>query len=154
MRTPIQKINTIINRYLAPLGYRANYGADFCCDVEKGVIYWTLYTPLNVDEWFMDFARNNGLKYECGTFILALFHEIGHLETYNLNSDKILDYCEEQKELITDEMAKTKKWNDFYFNLPIEKRATRWAIRFINAFPEECKILNDKVAKIAATLSH
>lgn len=144
--TKIQKINRILNKYLADFGYKIHYGSDFCCNVATEEIYWTLYTPINADKWFMEFAKKNGLKYECGTFILALFHEIGHLETYDKLSDKVLDYCEEQKELIVGEYAETKEGNMRYFNLPIERRATKWAIRFINTFPEFCKEINDTVA--------
>ena len=144
----VTEINKILRSYLEPFGYEIRHGSDFCCNLDKEVVYWSLYTPANADKYFLEYAHSLGLKYECGVFILSLFHEIGHLETYDDLDEIDIAYSEDEKKLLSKKETHNKADNMHYFGLPEEKIATKWAIEFINTNPDFCREINDKVAAV------
>lgn len=130
-------INEILNSYFSAHNFnvRAEMGTDFCYWYNARIVDYTLVVSEKMDNLFLDFALKNGLKVDCGIFILSLFHEIGHSFTYN---DFINDIDENKDNLDPEE----------YFNLPEEKIATLWAIGYINNHAEELKQLSEDLQPV------
>lgn len=124
-------INEVLNTYFSAHDFNvsAEMGTDFCYWYEEEIVDYTLVVSERMDNLFLDFARRNGLKVDCGIFILSLFHEVGHSLTLEFFKDR-----DRNKDNLPPEK---------YFNLPEEKAATLWAIDYINNHVEELKKLSE-----------
>lgn len=69
-------------------------------------------------------------------FIFSLLHEIGHHKTLREFSDE--EYAEDQMWREVFNAIATPEVNYAYFHLPIEKKATEWAINYIENHEQEC----------------
>lgn len=80
---------------------------------------------------FYNFCISQGLKTDCGLFIMSFFHELGHYVTQNEDFP----------------ILKSKKTLYGYFSAPIEISATKWAIHFIDTHADEIMKLKKKLEK-------
>lgn len=69
-------------------------------------------------------------------FIFSLLHEIGHHKTLREFSDE--EYAEDQMWREVFSAIATPEVNYAYFHLPMEKKATEWAINYIENHEQEC----------------
>lgn len=92
---------------------------------------------------FRKFVFDNGLKFDCGDFILAFFHELGHSETIDLLEDDEIRFSQNKKRFLQNNMEDYET----YMRLPDEFSATSWAIDYINNNFEKVKIFAKKLEK-------
>ncbi len=124
------------------------YNSDFAYEYATSTIYYSFLIPDKSGEYLMEFAKEHGLLYDCGSFVLSLFHELGHHETLDL-----LDEQEEEKSLrIKKKLTSSKEDNFIYFNLPDEFAATEWAIDYINSNKQKIKSLLDEVMPMVESI--
>ena len=79
----------------------------------------------------LEYAKELGLRYNPGPWVLAFFHEVGHSET--LLDDSLDEYWEayfDRQDIMT---------ISDYVRHPIESAATEWAVNYINENTEEVK---------------
>lgn len=99
---------------------------------------------------FMENALKNGLKYDFGHFITALFHEIGHYNTQDWITKKEEKACLKAKKNLN---GYKRKDNFKYFNTYDEKLATDWAIDYINENADKLNKLVDIINPLIDNLS-
>ena len=105
------------------------------------------------DVWFADFIKHKFGLVTDYPFILSLFHEIGHLNTYDSIPDEVVSFDYDETIRITNEIDSLdvldiegrKKLVYDYFNLESEVAATKWAVRYVRKHPEEVEELAKKV---------
>ena len=118
-----------------------DYDIDFGYVYSSSTIYYSFLIPDKSGEYLMEFAKQHGLQYDCGSFVLSLFHELGHNETMDF-----LDEQEEEESLRIKKTLSTSKEDNFiYFNLPDEIVATEWAIDYINNNKQKIQSLIDEI---------
>ena len=148
----MEKFSEAIKDFLNYEGFEVEvvYNTDFAYDYGSSTIYYALLIPDTAGQLLMNFARQHGLKYDCGSFYLSLLHEVGHHETLDL-----LDDDEEEYSLkIKKQMGETDKISDIltYFNLPDEIAATKWAINYINNNKEKLQYLSNRLKPILSNI--
>lgn len=141
----IEEINNILNNFLEPFDCTAEEGEDFCYWVSKSCINYAFVVPCEKDKWFQEFIYSLNKKINCDIFLLSFFHELGHHETLDEIEDSILKYCWDIKNELNCKTLITKEDSFMYFNLPDEKAATEWGIRYITTHEKEIKKLWDKL---------
>lgn len=141
-----EQIEKIINDFIKENDFAevtAVIGADFCYYDSLNRIQFSLVVPKESMKAFTQFAINNGLKVDCGDFILALFHELGHSETIDLLDEEETAYCLGKKRILGNNRSDYQE----YMRLADEFAATAWAINYINNNAEKVKMLAEKVEK-------
>ena len=125
-----KQINEVLNKFLADNDFdcTAEMANDFAYYWKEEIITYSLVVSERMDNLFLDFARKNGLKINCGIFLLSFFHELGHHLTIDDLEEEEEEECEAIKEALTDSDADCYK----YFSLLDEWLATSWAIDYIN----------------------
>lgn len=124
-------IDNVLNRFLADNDFEctAEMGTDFAYYWKEEIITYSLVVSERMDNLFLDFARKNGLKIDCGIFLLSFFHELGHYETM----DELTDAEETRCERVKAKLDSNKDIDCYkYFSLLDEWLATSWAIDYIN----------------------
>ena len=122
------KLDSVINTFfqdVLKIECTAHYDNDFAYWYAKSEITYGLLVDEQATRFF-EFAKGLGLKYDCGTFILSLMHEVGHDQTLDSLTDAEFRKSEKAKK-------KLQAIDSFeYFNLPDEIIATKWAVDYIN----------------------
>lgn len=91
------------------------------------------------DKDFVDFAYSLGLNYTCDAFILSFFHEVGHF--FTVENEELDPYWPEY-------IAHANEWQPIkYYQYPVEKIATQWAVDYINNNIEVIKSLCGELEK-------
>lgn len=132
------KLNTELNYLLTFFDeeYTVKMGTDFEVDLDEKILYWSiLYTEKSGDAFYKNFCKKFPFVKDFSLFTLAVFHEIGHIET------------EDEMEDDTD-LRNTELSNEEYFNLHNEKIATEWAGNYINEHLMFTKYFDDKFTTI------
>ena len=152
------KIEWYVNNYIAPkTPLRIVRGIEFCMEKykeEAPIVSFTLKPDGDVEnKVFYKFLSSNGLDESYDElfsleliFALSLLHEIGHVITFNnfSNSDRIMSSTLIQSLEILFERYKTdNKVNDDllakmlfdYWNVPTEKAAQDFVVKFANEHP-------------------
>lgn len=134
-------IDKVINTFFEEEGFEvtATLGTDFAYWYADSYINYALVVSERMDNLFLAYAKELGLKVDCGIFLLSLFHELGHHETMDLLEDE--DFYQGDKNSLD---------ADSYFRLTEETEATQWAIDFINSNVEKVeKLAKDLQKEIA-----
>ena len=103
-------------------------GTDFAFYYNLNRIGYTIVVSERMDNLFLEYAKKNGLKVDCGIFLLSFFHEVGHYMTLGQFTFDEIDEFNDYKDSLTDSDEDCKE----YFNIEDERKATLWAIQYIN----------------------
>ena len=139
------KLERVLNRFLKKQGFDCVAREDdyFFYGYARSVICFTTKSDERMDRLFREFAVRLGLEIECGDFLLAFFHELGHHETMDLIEEEDYFFSQDVKGTLT----ASDNDCEIYFNLPDEIEATLWAIDYINANEEIIKKLKKSIDK-------
>lgn len=115
----------------------SNYKVKFQKEeTEVDIPETTIYIGKQSDkesEWdFIKFANqiNPNCKY-INPFLLTILHEIGHIKTWNQKDDDERSAINTALEIAYNKkLIKYKTYCNMYFNIPLERKATEWAINF------------------------
>lgn len=114
--------------------------ADFCFyDIVNEIIAMNIEDARNYAEEFVEFAAQiNPIAREIDIVLLSLLHEFGHHETYYLLTEE-----EEVEEKFMRMLYQGIGENVAgYFNLPSERMATEWALKFAEKNIDKIKELD------------
>lgn len=142
MRKPnTKRMNNILSDYLKRelnIKVKCFMDTDFVYYYRSHRIGYSIIVSERMDNLFLEYAKNNGLKIDCGIFLLSFFHEVGHHMTIGQFTLDEIDEFSDYKGSLTDSDEDCKE----YFNIEDERKATLWAIQHINDNA-------DKVEKLA-----
>lgn len=136
----VDKVNALIKDFLAPYAdVNIVCSSDFYYDDESNEIGWSFLSNERQDRTFCDFFENTLHCPICNTFIYSIFHEFGHKMTYNSFSG--VDWMVYRLQVDDIEcISEDKEEREYiYYNLPIERAASEWAVNFITEHLEEIK---------------
>lgn len=141
-----EEITSILNNFLAEeeIECTCELDTDFAYYCNSDVITYSLITTERTDKLFTEFAKQHGLKVDCGIFLLSLFHEVGHYFTLEDLDEKTEKRCERIKETLSPNKDKDCLK---YFGLADEIIATEWAIEYINNNEKKLEKLAKKLQK-------
>lgn len=112
---------------------------DMECDIFEEIVYiGKTYTP-RMDELFMDYVKQINPNCNTPMFLLSILHEIGHIMTYEEEDldEKHATYGLLQIFLGEDPSPEAiDACANMYFRIPLEAKATMWAIDFAMSNPD------------------
>lgn len=114
--------------------------ADFCFyDIVNEIVAMNIDDARNYTEEFIEFAAQiNPIAREIDIVLLSLLHEFGHHETYYLLTEE-----EEVEEKFMRMLYQgIGEGVNGYFNLPSERMATEWALKFAEKNIDKIKELD------------
>ena len=144
---PTDRITEILDNFLLPFGTACAFSDDFVYDTDNKMIYYGLLVQEDADRYFMDFIHSLAPEITIDVFLMSVLHELGHHMTLDQITDEVYEQCFRDK-LFLSEMA-DNPYSSFtmehihkeYFNIPVERVATEWAIDYIRGHVEELKAL-------------
>ena len=147
-------LDKIVNEFVAEFGeYTATMGEEFEVDLSTNIIYYSLYGNVEFEDSFADFILSLDKDVPCiDVFLWSLLHEIGHLETEDL------DFPYYGKAELRKKYENKRTPEDLYnhaieyYNLPIEIAATWWAIEWAKDNREKAMEFNSKLKEIITTI--
>lgn len=146
----LKKLNSVITKQLMPFGIsEAICSNDFSYWYVEEEVHYKLTQTIE-DEWFMEFIKETFGYVPTNSFIMSLLHEVGHHNTYDELEDEDINFSEDEKERISEEMQtadaeRTKALEWEYFNLPDEIVATEWAVDYAVNHTEEIKQMWEEI---------
>jgi hypothetical protein len=151
----LKKLNKAIKTEVEKFGIEKITMKDWEWCMTDNSISYTLLENRTEDKLFLKFVKERFGYKPLNSFILSLFHELGHNATFEdlLESDVIYNFCQAEKERIDAEMqtAETKKavkkLEYQYFNLPDEITATAWAVDYLKNHEKEVKEMWKRIEK-------
>lgn len=150
----ITEIRNILDTWLKENGFdlTTRFEQDFGYYHNENVIAFGLLATERNEKCFGHFVEDLGGYYDMN-FLNSFFHELGHYETYDDISDRDYEYGRMVKAYLADK----EELNDYdlytYFNLPIERTATEWGIKYINEHIDEIRKLNLKIYNIIVDIN-
>ena len=146
----IKSIDRQFNRWLRKYGFKTRVrGAD--TDFfwyHDDTISYSFFSPVSAVENWNELLAELGCQYDIDVFFSSFLHELGHAHTYNDFTVEELDEYAEMNRLIIYEPSSFAESLDYvYTHLPVEYEATRWAVNYINQYPERVGELVEKVSK-------
>lgn len=146
----MQKLNKqmtkIINKCCG-LNITATLTSNFWMSEKNQLLSYSL-VPDKCDKDFCDYVNKTfGCNFQPNTielFELSILHEVGHFKTFKCFSDDAKAYNQLCKWFI-DKIPFYHLSNKLYFNLPLERMATEWAINFIRKCPNRMKYLERNI---------
>lgn len=130
----------IVDNFLEPFNCDSDFDSDFFYSSREQRIYFTLAYSERADKLFKQYVFSE-FHYEISNiFLLSLLHELGHHFTLSNFSDIEIRKEHKRKRKIEAELTKTDSNEAFlkYFDLPIEKTATEWAINYYKENKKSC----------------
>lgn len=121
----------------------ACYGNQFAYLPDEEIIVFTCEEPIETNVEWKKFLKNTfdfNLTAE-NVFTMSILHELGHHYTVGYFSDEDWESQALEKGLEDLEGAELMQ---AYYNLPIEKIATEFAVKVYNENPKEMRIWNHR----------
>lgn len=145
----IAEITNILDTWLKENGFdlTTRFEQDFGYYHNEDVIAFSLLTTEKTEESFGEFVEDLGGYYDLN-FLNSFFHELGHHETYEDISDEDYFYGQKVKNYLANKKELDKYDLYTYFNLPIERAATKWGVEYINNHTPKVMELNEKIREI------
>ena len=140
-------LHKIINEFVSQFGeYTAEMGEMFEVDLSTNTIYYSLYGNVEFEDSFADFILSLDKDVPpIDIFLWSLLHEVGHLETEDLNfpfygKDELAEKYKD-KNSFDDKVAYANE----YYRLPIEISATYWAIEWAKDSKMQAMLVNEQL---------
>ena len=113
---------------------------DMECDVFEEIVYIGETYDKRTDVFFKEFVKELNPNCNVPIFMLSILHEIGHIMTWTEEEmdEKDVIYNLLMTEFVSSikDEEKLKKYDNLYFNIPLEKNATLWGINFAMEHPQ------------------
>lgn len=136
-------IDTIINNFTSKWGIDAEIGIDFAAWPREKRVSYALVVIEDEHKWFEDSISIIDPDITCDPFLSSILHEIGHIETFQSIDENDLEDCLstiadlEYRALSDISKEELHEINKLYFEVPIEKKATEWAIQYMREHTKE-----------------
>lgn len=130
----------IVDEFLKPFGIDSDFDSDFFYDPEDERVYFSIIISERSDRLFKEYiAKEFNFNVE-NTFLISLLHEVGHFYTLPLFSKEEMKKSYRDKSKIEKALEKNDDDATFssYFDLDVEKVATKWAIEYYQTHTKRC----------------
>lgn len=143
----LDKIDNALNAWLIKYGFTARIAGvqeDFYWYHNDTISYSFFFAEDAVEPW-ANLLNELKCNFILDTFYSVFLHELGHSVTYDKLSRQDVEYSDDIKLAIAADPASFDNPRDVYWHLPVEIEATKWAVNFINSYPDRVKELVDTV---------
>ena len=132
----IEKLDRIMTEFVEQFGCTAELDKEFCYWHEDELVNYTLVISKLIDTTWKEYVlKTFNYKIE-NIFMFSILHEIGHHFTMddfpkrqlNFENRKVKKIEKALENSNSDELD--KKLNFEYFDMPMEKVATKWAVNY------------------------
>ena len=132
----MEKTSLVVCKFLfKEFGLTAFQGEEFSYSPITNSVFFAYEALEDSALYFMNHFQSMAPDIECDFFLASLLHEVGHHFTLNnFSSKEISDYYDDTESIrayLEDEDGDKETGNYAYFDLPVEKAATQWAIDYI-----------------------
>jgi len=132
----VKKLDKKVSKFTEKFGCTAEMGSEFCYWKGEDLINYSLLVGLASDGLWREYVlKNFNYKIE-NIFMFSLLHEIGHHLTMDNFSKKMRNAEAKKVEKIEEKLNESdseivfRNSNLEYFDLPMERVATKWAVNF------------------------
>ena len=143
-------VTIAFNHWLKKYNFEARVrGAyeDFFWFHDDTITYSFLIPNEAVDNWYA-LLEELGCQFDIDLFYTCFLHELGHSHTYHtFEPEEIDEYEATCEEIVENPSSFAEDLHYVYTHLPVEYEAARWAVDYINTYPERIKELVDLVGK-------
>lgn len=145
IRTLNKKVTALVHEYICDEIERCKFTTEFCMGADD-VLYFSLFEDeMTNNIWYQWLKATYGKRFRdsFSLLVLTFLHEVGHFYTIEDFDDEYEETARAKVSLAVDLDVDTfeeiVEKNFAYWELPIEKAATDWAIDFYNDHEEELK---------------
>lgn len=130
----------MVDSFLEPFGCDSDFDSDFFFDPEEDRVYFSIVLAERADRLYKQYIKQTFHIDINNIFMISLLHEVGHFYTLFTFSDDRIKADHAMKNLIEEalSMDDSDETYSLYFNLPIEKAATEWAVKYYTANQKRC----------------
>lgn len=151
MQKKTDRLDKVITKYVRKFGVkRAFCGNEFCYYDKIDFIEYSIFHNSIEREW----AEFINQKYDCDIkpffFIFSLLHEIGHYKTLPTIPKEELEIELATRKILDEIITNQEEMNEAYTNLPSERAANEWALKYLEENTEACWKFQLKVFRILA----
>lgn len=119
-------------------GIKTKLGEDFQAVVEKNTIYYALVVCEEANNTFLEDVAVRFPQIKADYFLWCLMHEIGHCMTDDEWTEEEQERFAMQIEMMkSPDCPDTKEKSYWYYSIPNEFFATRWAGEYMTAHPKK-----------------
>lgn len=146
----VKKLEHRITRLLKPLGVRkCLLGEEFLALPSDAIVNFPVVITEEVDTDFVAFCNSIEETF-APACVLSFLHEVGHIKTGDDFSMEEWSVYEDKVNKITEKMRflsfeERRPYLNQYFNIPQERAASTWAVKYANTYPENIKRLCSKM---------
>lgn len=132
----IEKIDELINGFVEKFGCTASLGEEFCYWHDDETIDYSLVISVPSDEAWKEYVKEKFNFCITNIFMFSLLHEVGHHFTMDnfsklqQNKEQVAVAKIESDLKDSDSEELDKEMYIKYFDLPMEKSATKWAVKY------------------------
>lgn len=130
-----KKLDNYLTNWCQSNGFdiKCKLGPNFEYDSNNKTVYYSLIIVDTHDKLFYNEVCKPLLNVKaCNSFILSLFHEIGHFKTEsNFDDDEWCDYFDMVDKLRSKSKFTNRDYRKYYYSEP-EFAATEWGCKYIN----------------------
>jgi len=132
----MKETDLIVCKFLfKEFGLTAFQGDEFSYSPITNTVFFAYEALEDSALYFMNHFQSVAPDIECDFFLASLLHEVGHHFTLdNFSPKEISDYYDDVENIraYMEDKDGDKETADYaYFDLPVEKAATQWAIDYI-----------------------
>ena len=131
-----EKIDKLVNGFCEKFGCTAEIGAEFCYYHSDETVNYSLIVVDESDKAWKEYVKKKFNFRITNIFMFSLLHEIGHHFTmdkfsplYQRKENAVVGKIERDLAKSNDEIL-DKELRLKYFDLPMEKSATKWAVKY------------------------
>ena len=138
------ELKQAFDEWLATCGFdvETKLSTDFAYGMDNETIYFGFFITENAEKVWNELIAKWGLEKNYGSFTTCFLHELGHHHTLYYFSNTEMFFNDLIKKLLN--LVPIISFRNYlYFNLPVEKIATQWAIHYMNTHPYECEWLKN-----------
>lgn len=125
---------------------KVKFGKRLECAPTERTIYVAFKTDKIDKMTFMAYVKEIDKKCKFNDLMLGILHEIGHIYTYDERDEEPYNRdVELLSKLFQEKMLTDRQLNEFYLRLPMESKATHWAVEFARLNKAFCKRYQAKI---------
>lgn len=131
-----KKIDEMVNTFCEKFGCTAELGAEFCYWDDDETVDYSLVISVPSDEAWKEYVKETFNFRITNIFMFSLLHEIGHHFTmgkfnkFQQSKERVAIAKIEHNLSESNDEDFDKEMYKKYFDLPMEKSATKWAVNY------------------------
>lgn len=144
MLASLEKVSNAIADFL-PAKVNITCSTDFYYDFEKDEIGWSFMCPEQQDKTFTFFFEEILKCPKVSALVYSIYHELGHKMTLTEQDKEDWDYIQVETDDMISEIDDPYAKDFAYYDLPLEREASEWAVNYIRAHYEEIVKWHDEI---------